>query len=946
MKPNPNNPSDRDPASDAGKDDAFVQQMLDKHLNIDPPTPQFVDELSQRLDEEFASVMSAAVTTQAEDVNQNGHATRRPASVSLNGSTDETGSRSGSFSRWFGGVIAAAVLLGMFAFWTAQPVTTWAEMMEALKSAPWVQTDSGRTSSWISASNQVMARREADQTTFASRSEGLMLNYVRDDETIYQTDSENDWRPMDRQLIAWLASSADGLVDPDADWSVVSESSSRVDDASGRWLKLAVVFQAGKPDAQVFTAVFTIDPDTKMPVSCDVREGSYSLADAETSNQWQLVSFDYPDDGPADIFDLGVSTETQIVLSGSDSKAGLVSTNVVSDQSPELANQLAMIERTPEIKPADISKEPEPRSEPKPKPKKAKDVKPAQLKLAQAKPTEPKVAAKAKPAPPKVAKETPVSLEPDPMVAPTALPVIPIPSSASAMTARVDQLVDELWVEKEIAPVDLANDETFLRRVYLDVIGRVPTIGEYDQFFELDPEIRRSELIDELLDSREHALHMGGVWKRVLVPDDETAISRLGGSGKLEEWLSDAFAENRPYDKLVQELLLAEGRVNESGPLLFYAAAKMNAEELAARTSRTFLGMRMECAECHDHPFDDWSQEDFWGLAAYFAQISRPQGKIEMVSPVLRVRDADFGSVKLPETDIVIEPKLPVGLLAGHGMTPADIEALKNAELTDGSRRGQLAAWITHPKNSYFSQATVNRIWGHLFGQGIVDPVDDMGGHNSPASPQLLNQLGRYFAQSNFDVRELMRVLLNSQAYQLSSENEQETSSREVAYFARIPLKPLTAEQLYDCLATATGRTDLGRQVNVPMNGLVAPNVDRFFDPGRAAFLAQFRSSIDQRTDYQAGIPQALTLMNGPMIASATADAPKGILRSLSAPFFDDETRIEKLFVATLSRKPTAEEQERYAKFLGDQPAGKKKSDTLGDVLWVLLNSAEFTMNH
>lgn len=935
MKPDQNNPSNRDPAVDVGNDGAFVQQLLDAHLNVDPPSPQFVDQLSQRLDEEFALVMSSAATA-SDDANLNGRVTRRSVTDSLNGSTDDTGPRSRLFSRWFGGVVAAAVLLGMFAFWTAQPLTSWAEMMEALKSAPWVQTDSGRTSSWISASNQVMARREADRTIFASRSAGTYLNYVRDDGRIYQTESADDWRPMDRQLIAWLAKSADGLVDQDADWSIVSESAGRVDDASGRWLKLAVVFQSSTPESQVFTAIFTIDPETKMPVSCHVREGSFRLASVADGGDWQSVSFDYPTDGPANIFDLGVSTETQIVLSGSDSKAGLVSTNVLPDQKIALADQLAMLERTPEIKPTDNLKEQKPKSEPEPKSEKAKDAKPSKS----------KATPDSKPAPATIENETPVSLQPDPMVTPTTLTIVPIPSSSVAMTSRVDQLVDELWLEKEVTPVELANDETFLRRVYLDVVGRVPTIGEYDQFFELDPETRRSELIDELLDSREHALHMGGVWKRVLVPDDETAILRLGGSGKLEQWLSDAFAENKPYDKLVQELLLAEGRVNESGPLLFYAAAKMNAVELAARTSRTFLGMRMECAECHDHPFDHWSQKDFWGLAAYFAQISRPQGKIEMVSPVLRVRDADFGSVKLPETDIVVEPKLPVSLHTGHGMTQADIVALRNAEITDGSRRGQLAAWITHPKNSHFAQATVNRIWGHLFGQGIVDPVDDMGGHNSPASPQLLNQLGRYFVQSSFDVRELMRVLLNSQAYQLSSENQQETSSRDVAYFARIPLKPLTAEQLYDCLATATGRADLGAQVNVPMRGLIVSNVDRFSDPGRAAFLAQFRTSIDQRTDYQAGIPQALTLMNGPMIASATADAPKGILRSLSAPFFDDETRIEKLFVATLSRKPTAEEKERYAKFLGNQPADSEKSETLGDVLWVLLNSAEFTMNH
>ena len=513
------------------------------------------------------------------------------------------------------------------------------------------------------------------------------------------------------------------------------------------------------------------------------------------------------------------------------------------------------------------------------------------------------------------------------------------------MTDRVDQLVQQLWTKQEVAPVDQSTDEAFLRRVYLDVVGRVPTVSEYDEFFELNQQTRRSQLIDQLLDSREHALHMGGIWKRVLVPDDETAISRLGGSGKLEEWLSDSFADHQPYDEMVSEILLAEGRVNESGPLLFYAAAKMNAEELAARTSRSFLGTRMECAQCHDHPYDNWSQEDFWGLAAYFAQISRPQGKIEMVSPVLRVRDANFGDVKLPESEIVIKPKLPIGQNGGHSMTEADIAELKKAEITDGSRREQLAAWITSPQNSHFSQATVNRIWAHLFGRGIVNPVDDMGSYNEPVSPQLLNQLGRYFVQSDFDMQELMRVLLNSRAYQLSSENNEEKAYRDLDYFARMSLKPLTAEQLYDCLATATGRSDLGSQVNTPMPSTFG-NVDRFTDPGRVAFLSQFRTSIDQRTDYQAGIPQALTLMNGPMIASATSDAPKGILRSLSAPFFDDETRVEKLFVATLSRKPTDDEQKRYEEFLNSQPKAAKKSESLGDVLWVLLNSTEFTMNH
>ena len=927
MNQNQDNNSNRDAADANGHDETFVQQALASLGQPESIDPQFVDRLSHRLDAEFATVVAGQA-----DSPENGIFAQRPSNdpsdiVTRNGS--KNGTR--IFPRWLGGLIAAAVLMGVFSFWTAQPLTSWAEMIKALKSTSWVQTDSGRTSSWFSDSNQIVARRDANQTVFMSGNAGTHFNYVREDAQIYQTNAAETWLPLESDLMAWLARSSQSSNDPDANWNVISETATSIDDQTGRWLKLTVVFESTKPTSQKFTAIFTLNPETKLPVSCQVHQGMMASGIASAGN-WKLVSFDYPTEGPADIFDLGVAASTPIILAESDGGIGLIAGTPVKPVLP--VEQFTKVVPPPAIVPPPAKKDP---------------VKPAVVE-----PETPKVASLEpnKTSPPAEAKEYPAaakesaSLEPKAAAIPSTIPIVPIPRTSTAMTARIDELIDQLWTEQDVLPVDQATDEAFLRRVYLDVIGRVPTISEYDQFFELDTQSRRNQLIDQLLESREHALHLGGIWKRVLVPDDETAISRLGGSGKLEQWLSDSFAKNQPYDELVRELLLAEGRVNESGPLLFYAAAKMNAEELAARTSRSFLGMRMECAECHDHPFDHWSQEDFWSLAAYFAQISRPQGKIEMVSPVLRVRDANFGEVKLPETETVIKPRLPLVQHGDHGMTASDIASLENAEVTGGSRREQLAAWITHPQNSHFSQATANRIWAHLFGRGLVDPVDDMGGHNQALSPQLLNQLGRYFVQSDFDVRKLMKVILNSRAYQLSSQNSDEKASKQVNLFARMSLKPLTAEQLYDCLATATGRSNLGRQVPSPMVLSITANVDRFSDPGRAAFLAQFRTSIDQRTDYQAGIPQALTLMNGPMIASATTDAPKGILRSLSAPFFDDETRVEKLFVATLSRKPSDEERKWYADFLDSQPAAADKSETLGDVLWVLLNSTEFTMNH
>ena len=905
----------------------------------EPIAPQFREQLSGQLDEAFAATMAGVDLVSETKVDYDDLTTRQPPKET-NKKPASSNSRRLRLPRGLGGIVAATVLMGLFIFWLSQPLTTWAEMIEALKATPWVQTESGRTSSWISSSNRVVARRDAKQTVFSSHRSGTSLNYVRQDARIYQTNGGNKWLPLERDLIAWLSDSSSGSLHSDVNWNLVSESSRAIDDARGQWLELTVVFQSDQLPVQTFTAVFLLNPETKLPVSCQVHQDALASVSETDRSGWQTVSFDYPSNGPTNIFDLGVAAGTPITLAVGDSN-----TELIGNAAKTSTGEVAVLERRSvepigvvDMKP-ELVLPPEKTNLVVPEVSVVPDVSVPKL---------PAVASSAdkSPAEATAANATTPSVTEAAATPRATIAVVPIPATSVAMTARVDQLVQQLWTEKEIVPVDPTTDEAFLRRVYLDVIGRVPTVGEYDQFFELNPEVRRRRLIDQLLDSREHALHMGGIWKRVLVPDDETAISRLGGSGKLERWLSDSFADNQPYDEMVSKILLAEGRVNESGPLLFYAAAKMNAEELAARTSRSFLGTRMECAQCHDHPYDDWSQEDFWGLAAYFAQISRPQGKIEMVSPVLRVRDADFGDVKLPETDIVIKPKLPISESGGHSMTESEVAELKQAEITDGSRREQLAAWITSPQNSHFSQATVNRIWAHLFGRGIVNPVDDMGGYNKPVSPQLLNQLGRYFVQSDFDMQELMRVILNSRAYQLSSEISEKRAFQEVGCFGRMSLKPLTAEQLYDCLATATGRTDLGSRVNTPIQLSIASNVDRFTDPGRAAFLSQFRTSLDQRTDYQAGIPQALTLMNGPMIASATSDAPKGILRSLSAPFFDDKTRVEKLFVATLSRKPTDQEQKRYAEFFNSQPATAKKSETVGDVLWVLLNSAEFTMNH
>jgi hypothetical protein len=516
--------------------------------------------------------------------------------------------------------------------------------------------------------------------------------------------------------------------------------------------------------------------------------------------------------------------------------------------------------------------------------------------------------------PPPVVKAMPAWSPPD-----ETLPV-------DELTARVDEQLAKFWAKSGITPVAPASDGEFMRRVYLDLLGRVPSVGEARDFLSDSSPDRREQLVDRLLAHHDHATHFAAVWRRILLPD-EVDLSRLGGSAEFEEWLAEKFADNVPYDQIVSELLLAEGRVSESGPLLFYAAVRLNPEELAARTSRAFLGVRMECAQCHDHPFDEVSQEDFWSFAAFFARISRPRGKMEMTSPVLAVRDNSSGDVMIPDSDEVVPPKLP-------GATD-----ILSDDADGESRREQLVAWLTNRHNRHFAQATVNRVWAHLFGRGLVEPVDDMRPANPPICPELLETLAGDFAASGYDVDRLCRALVLTDAYQLASAAVESDPSRNLT-FAEMNMKSFTAEQLYDCITIATGRSSLAAGPD-EQRGLL-----RTTDMNRQQFIEQFRTPPGQVTDYQAGIPQALTMMHGGLIHNATDVAASGLLKSLAAPFFSDDQRLDTLYLATLSRFPDTEERTMIVEEMASAKTTQERQQMLGDVLWALLNSAEFTLNH
>ncbi len=484
-------------------------------------------------------------------------------------------------------------------------------------------------------------------------------------------------------------------------------------------------------------------------------------------------------------------------------------------------------------------------------------------------------------------------------------------TDAAGMARRVDELIAARWTQLGVEPAELADDGEILRRLYLDLAGTIPTVWEAREFLADSSPDKRARLIDRLLESPACATHLADVWRDLLLPRKFDSAQAAGQIG-VQNWLRRQFVENRRYDRLVADLLVATGG-DESGPALFYTAVGLKPEELAASTSRIFLGVRLDCAQCHNHPFAKWTQQDFWGYAAFFARLQQRAGNPANV----RLVDADSGEVHLPDSDTIV----PARYLGGP---PVDASEL-------GTRRQQLAIWMVGRDNPYLAPATANLVWAQLFGRGLVEPVDDFGDHNPASHPQLLSELADFITASDYNLRELYRVLTSTRAYQLTSRSAN-SSPPPAESFAAMAVKTLSPEQLYDSL----NRVALGRG---------AAMQDRLADPERQAFLVRMQTQTRTATDFELSVPQALALLNGPEMASVSDAAQSRLLAALEAPMLSDRQRVEIAFLATLSRLFRGDEADKFVGFVRSKPAEARKA-ALGDLVWALLNSAEFTLNH
>jgi hypothetical protein len=547
--------------------------------------------------------------------------------------------------------------------------------------------------------------------------------------------------------------------------------------------------------------------------------------------------------------------------------------------------------------------------------------------------------------------------------------------SDSDIVAKINEHIRQGWEDNEVTPSEKADDAEFARRASLDIVGRIPTYSELTAFLELESRDKRGRLVDQLLDHEDYIRNSASVWGNLLVGRSN---NRGGGRAALDRWLRNAIYTNIPYDQFVKELLTAEGSSDDNGAVVFLSS-HLNEMAVPATsiTARLFLGRQLQCTQCHNHPFNDWQQAQFWGMNAFFRGTRRQgnpnRGAVTLTdSPAATMVDFekrngtmqsarrqffDGDGAKVAELDVTV-----------------DILELRNRseKRALSSPRAELAGYITDPTKPFLAETQVNRVWGQLFGYGFTKPVDDMGPHNHASHPELLEYLAGQFREAGYDNKRLIRWIVASEAYNLTSRFndanlDDDPAKGEMPIFSHMYLKQFRAEQLYDSLLIATAADQANRTSDQA-------------EAQRATWLRQFVQTFgtdenDESTSFNGTIPQALLLMNGQMMNNALGGGSGSFLRRVvlsttGRPDEDAKTapktvtqarlaakraarsrnnntpaKIETLFLVALSRKPTPTELDAFNEVY---TKGNYRDPVVGlqDIFWSLLNSNEFVINH
>jgi hypothetical protein len=488
----------------------------------------------------------------------------------------------------------------------------------------------------------------------------------------------------------------------------------------------------------------------------------------------------------------------------------------------------------------------------------------------------------------------------------------------------IDTLVYKKLEKMKILPSELCSDEEFLRRVYFDLIGMPPTSAEVRAFVadRTTTRVKRARVIDDLLSRPEFVDRWTHKWADLL----QCNRKFLGEKGvwAFYNWIREAVAQNKPVDQFVREVLTASGSAIEN-PAAAYYRINRNPQSAVENVTQLFLGTRFSCNKCHDHPFERWTAVDYYGLAGYFGQVSLKASPHAGDEIVFDRRDAGE-PVKHERTGQVYPPAFPFQ----H----------KGASPDSPVRREQLALWLTAPENPLFAKSIVNRFWGYFFGIGIIDPVDDIRSSNPPSNPELLDALTRDFVEHGFDLKHLLRTIVNSRVYQLSIKPNPFNEDDEVNFSRFIPRR-LTAEQLQDAIAVAMevetrypGLPSGFRASQLPDTQVQAEFLDQFGRPPRESACECERVS-------EVSLRHTMSLINGPAIGDAIGDPHSRIAKLVKANP-TDAALVEEIYLAVLCRRPAPAEIDAGLKYLKESPA---KLEGAQDLAWALFNSPAFLFN-
>ncbi len=492
---------------------------------------------------------------------------------------------------------------------------------------------------------------------------------------------------------------------------------------------------------------------------------------------------------------------------------------------------------------------------------------------------------------------------------------------------QIDRLVYRKLERLGILPSDLCTDAEFVRRATLSATGSLPSPTLVKTFLiDSDPR-KREKWIDRLLNDPAWANHWATKWADLIRPNP----ARVGVKSVflLDQWIRASLQSNKPYDQFVRELLTAQGSTHKYGPAVLFRD-KRDPDTASGFVSQIFLGVRMECAKCHHHPNEKWDVKDYYQLSAFFARKKRKgQGISAPISGEPEyVWVGESGSIKHPFTGVELAPQPP----GGHAM---EIPA-------GGDPRAALVDWMVDPANPFFARAIVNRIWGELLGKGIVNPVDDFRSSNPPSNGELLDWLAQDFVEHGYDLKHLMRTIMRSRVYQFSS-LPNDTNVRDTANFSRFYRKRLPAEVLLDAVGTVTSTgtkfegTFAGtRAIQTWNNNIDSYFMDAFGRPNSSAECPCERNP-------QSSVVQALHLMNSPTLQSKLNET-KGTAEAFAASNRSNAEVVEEFYLLAYSRRPTDAEAKIALKYL---PADQsKRKEAVEDLLWALINSAEFVFNH